>query len=143
MATATPSARRGPQTPQKQHAGLLELDAQPSPPASVLPENAARKVSALVWRAHIPDTYAVSRPELGTGKDPDPGDGAAGDQGFRIGLPARQWRLRDACGLSRLNDLPALWSQAYMSACNRRVISTSIHIANPGPASVPRGHASL
>ena len=27
-----------------------------------------------------------------------------GIRGLRIGLPARQWRLRDACGLSRLND---------------------------------------
>jgi hypothetical protein len=31
---------------------------------------------------------------------------------LRIGLPARQWRLRDACGLSCLNDFLALWSQA-------------------------------
>src|SRR6266566_2417468 len=72
MATATPSARRGPQTPQKQHAGSLELDAQPLSPASVLPESTARKVSALVWRAHIPDTYAASGPESATWKDPDP-----------------------------------------------------------------------
>jgi hypothetical protein len=36
MATATPSARRGAQTPQKQPAGLLELDAQPSA-ASIRP----------------------------------------------------------------------------------------------------------
>lgn len=35
MATATPSARRA-QTPQEQHAGLLELDAQPSA-ASIRP----------------------------------------------------------------------------------------------------------
>jgi hypothetical protein len=36
MATATPSARRGAQTPQKQHAGLVKLDAQPSA-ASIRP----------------------------------------------------------------------------------------------------------
>ena len=36
-------------------------------------------------------------------------------------MPARQWRLRDACGLSRLNDLLALWSQAHMPTCNRQV----------------------
>jgi hypothetical protein len=36
MATAIPSARPGAQTPQKQHAGLLELDAQP-PAASIRP----------------------------------------------------------------------------------------------------------
>ena len=37
-----------------------------------------------------------------------PGDGAVGDQELRIGLPARQWRLRDACGLSYLSDFLAL-----------------------------------
>jgi hypothetical protein len=31
-----------------------------------------------------------------------------GIRGLRIGLPARQWRLRDACGLTRLNDFLAL-----------------------------------
>jgi hypothetical protein len=72
-----------------------------------------------------------------------PGDGAAGDQGLRIGLPARQWRLRDACGLSRLNDFLALWSQAHVPSGNRQVTSTSIHMAKPVPASVPRGHAPL
>jgi hypothetical protein len=36
------------------------------------PESAARKVSASVRRAHIPDTYAASGPESGTWKDPDP-----------------------------------------------------------------------
>jgi hypothetical protein len=66
-----------------------------------------------------------------------------GIRGLRMGLPARQWRLRDACGLSRLNDFLALWSQAYMSSCNRQVTSTSIHMAKPGPASSPRGHAPL
>jgi hypothetical protein len=45
------------QTPQKQHAGLLELDAQPSAASIRLPEGAARKVSASMRRAHIPDTY--------------------------------------------------------------------------------------
>ena len=56
MATATPSAR-GAQTP---HAGLLELDAQPS--AATIPSSSwerGAEVSALVWRAHIPDTYAA------------------------------------------------------------------------------------
>jgi hypothetical protein len=42
------------------------------PPASVLPESAARNVSALAWRAHIPDTYAASGPGSATWKDPDP-----------------------------------------------------------------------
>ena len=133
----------GAQTAQKQHAGPLEVDAQPSAARIRLPEGAARKVSASVRRACIPDTSAASRPNRGPGRILIPGDGAAGDQGPRIGLPARQWRLRDACGLSRLNDFLALWSQAYMSSCNRQVTSTSIHMARPGPVSVPRGHAPL
>ena len=37
IATATPSARRGAQTSQKQHAGLPELDAQPSGASVRLP----------------------------------------------------------------------------------------------------------
>jgi hypothetical protein len=37
-----------------------------------------------------------------------PGDGAARDQGAQNSLPARRWRLLDACGLSRLNDFLAL-----------------------------------
>ena len=62
MATATPLSPPGAQPPQKQHAGLLELDAQASAARIRLPEGAARKVSASVRRAHIPDTYAASGP---------------------------------------------------------------------------------
>ncbi len=69
-----------------------------------------------------------------------PGDGAAGDQEAQ-NKPARQWRLHDACGLFRLNDLLALWSQAHMPSCNRQVTSTSVHMAKPGSASAPRAHA--
>jgi hypothetical protein len=43
-----------------------------------------------------------------------PGDGATEDQGLRIGLPARRWRLRDACGLSRLN---ASWRYGLRRTC--------------------------
>jgi hypothetical protein len=120
MATATALDPPGAETAQKQHAaGLLKLDAQPSAARIRLPEGAARKVSASVRRACIPDTYAASGPNREPGRILIPGDGAAGDQGLRIGLPARQWRLRDACGLSRLNDLLALWSQAHTPSCNR------------------------
>jgi hypothetical protein len=140
MATATPLGPPEAQTAQKQYAGSLEVDAQPSAARIRLPEGAARKVSALVRRACIPDTSAASGPEPGTEKDPDPRRRISG---LRIGLPARQCRLRDACGLSRLNDLLAPWSQAHLPSCNRQVTSTSIHMARPGPASVPRGHAPL
>jgi hypothetical protein len=56
MATATPSAKPRAQTAQKQHAGLLELDPQPSV-ARVRPcEGAAPTVSAplQVRRTRIP-----------------------------------------------------------------------------------------
>ena len=96
-----------------------------------------------MWRAHIPDTYAAPGPNQEPGRILIPGDGAAGDQGAQNRLSARRWRLRDACGLSRLNDFLALWFQAYMPSCIRQVTSTSIHMAEPGPASVPFGHAPL
>jgi hypothetical protein len=40
------------------------------------------------------------------------------------------------CGLSRLNELLALWSQAHMPSCNRQAKSTSIHRARPGSANL-------
>jgi hypothetical protein len=52
----------GAQTAQKQHAGLLKLEAQPSAARIRLLEGAARKVSASVQRACIPDTYTASGP---------------------------------------------------------------------------------
>jgi hypothetical protein len=66
-----PSARRGPDGAER-HAGLLELDAQPSAAGIRLPGGAARKVSAPVRRAHIPDTCAAPGPNQEPGKDPDP-----------------------------------------------------------------------
>ncbi len=146
MAAATPSARREPRRRRSRSStrGCSSWTRSHPPSASVLPESAARKVSALVWRAHIPDTYAASGPGPGTWKDPDPRRRSSrGSRGLRLGLSARQWRLREACGLSRLNHFLALWSQAYMPSCHRRVTSTSIHMARPGPASAPRGHAPL
>jgi hypothetical protein len=72
-----------------------------------------------------------------------PGDGAAGDQEAqnRPACPAMAVtrRLRPVPS----QRLPGAMSQAYMSSCNRQVTSTSIHMARPGPASVPRGHAPL
>jgi hypothetical protein len=94
---------------QEQHAGLLELDAQPSATRIRLPEGAARKVSASVRRACIPDTYAASGPNREPGRSCSPATEQPGIRRLRIGLPARQWRLRDACRMSRLNDLLALW----------------------------------
>ena len=72
MATVSALGPPGAETAQKQHAGLLKLDAQPSAARIRPPEGAARKVSASVRRAYIPDTSAASGPEPGTWKDPDP-----------------------------------------------------------------------
>jgi hypothetical protein len=72
MATATPLGPPGTQTVQKQHAWSLEMGAQPSAVRIRLPEGAARKVSASVRRAYIPDASAALGPEPGTCKDPDP-----------------------------------------------------------------------
>ena len=133
----------GAQTAEKQHAGLLKLDAQPSAARIRLPEGAARKVSASVRRACIPDTYAASGPNREPGRILIPGDGAAGDQGAQNRPVCLAMALRDARGLSRLNDFLALWSQAHMPSCNRQVTSTSIRMAEPGSDSAPRGHAPL
>ena len=83
-----PSARRWPRRRRSSTPGCSSWTRNHPQPAAVLPESAARKVS--------------------------PATGQPGIRGLRIGLPARQWRLRDACGLSRLNDFLALWSQAHM-----------------------------
>ena len=136
-----PSAPQRAQTAQKQHAGLLKLDAQPSAARIRLPEGAARKVSASVRRACIPDTYAASGPNREPGRILIPGDGAAGDQ---------EAQNRPACpamtATRRLRAVPsqrllARWSQAHMPSCNRQVTSTTVHMAKPGSASAPRGHA--
>jgi hypothetical protein len=81
MATATALGPPGAQAAQKQHAGLLKLDAQPSAARIRLPEGAARKVSASVRRACVPGTYAAAGPDREPGRILIPGDGAAGDQG--------------------------------------------------------------
>jgi len=145
MATATPLGPPRAQTAQKQHAGVLELDAQPSVASIRLPEGAAPKVSAPVQvrRAHIRTPTRHRAPNQEPGRILVPGDGAAGDQGAQN---------RPACAAiaatRRLRPVPsqrflALWSQAHTPSCSRQVTSTSIRMARPGPASAPRGHAPL
>ena len=122
-----PPLPAGAETAQKRKAGLLKLDAQPSAPESVFPR--ARHGRSLPRSGELAfrETYAASGPNREPGRI----------RRLRISLPARQWRLRDACGLSRLDDLVALWSQAHMPSCNRQVTSTSVHMAKPGSASAP------
>jgi hypothetical protein len=97
----------GAQTAQKQHAGCSSWT-RSHPPARIrLPSGAARKVSASARGPCIPDTCAAWGPNREPGMILIPGDGAAGDQGLRIGPPARQWRLRDTCRLSPPQRPPA------------------------------------
>ena len=130
---------------EKQHAGLLELDAQPSVASIRLPEGAAPNVSAPVEvrRAHIRTHTRHRAPNQEPGRILIPGDGAAGDQGAQN---------RPACAAiaatRRLRPVPsqrfrALWCQAHTPSCSRQVTSTSIRIVKPGLASAPRGHAPL
>jgi hypothetical protein len=111
------------------------------PPASVFPR--ARHGRSLPGAANLHSGHLRGTRHREPGRILIPGDGAAGDQGLRIGLPTRQRRSCDACGLSCLNDFLALRSQADMPLCNRQFASTSIHMAKPGPASAPRDHAPL
>jgi hypothetical protein len=72
MATATALGPPRAKTAEKQHTGLLKLDAQPSAARIRLAEGAARKVSASVRRACIPGHLRGIGPEPGTWKDPGP-----------------------------------------------------------------------
>jgi hypothetical protein len=113
MATATPL---GPPEPRRQRSstpGCSSWTRNPIRRRIRLPEGAARKVSASVRRACVPDTYAASGPNREPGRILIPGDGAAGDQGAQNRPACPAMAARDACGLSRLNDLLALWSQAH------------------------------
>jgi hypothetical protein len=65
MATATPLGSPGTHTVRKQHAWSLKLDAQRSAVRIRLPEGVARKVSASVRQAYIPDASAASGPRTG------------------------------------------------------------------------------
>jgi hypothetical protein len=133
MATATPLGRRGPRrrkssTPVAQ-AGRATIRSQHQSSLR------ARRGRSLPWCGEL--KFRTLTRHLAPNQEPEriliPGDGAAGDQGLRIDLPARRWRLPAACGLSRLNDFLALWSQAYMPSCNRQVTSTSIRTAKTRP----------
>jgi hypothetical protein len=127
MATATPSARRAPRRRRSSMPGYSSWTPSHPASASVFPEGVARRVSASMRRAHIPDTYAASDPESGTWKDLDPRRRSSRGSRAQNRPVCLAMALRDACGLSRLNDFLALWSQAHMPSCNRQSKSISIH----------------
>ena len=146
MAAATPSGRREPRRRRSSTPDCSSWTPSHPPPESVLTR--ARRGRSLPWCGGL--TFRTPTRHRAPDQEPGrmliPGDGAAGDQGAQnrpACLLARRWRLRAACGLSRLNHFLTLWSQPYMPSCNRRVTSTSIHMARPGPASAPHGHAPL
>jgi len=65
-------ARRGPRRRRSSTPGCPSWTRSHPPLASVPPENAAQKASALVWLIHIPDACAEPGPGSATWKDPDP-----------------------------------------------------------------------
>jgi len=136
MATATPSARRGPRRRRSSTPGRSRWTRSHLPPESIFPRarrgRSPPRCGELTFRT--PLQHRV--PEPGTEKDPDPRRRSSRGSGrLRTGLPARQWRLRDACGLSRLNDLLALWSQAHLprsrTAISGRIVFGSNNFRSP------------
>ena len=133
----------GAQTTEKQHAGLLKLDAQPSAARICLPEGTARKVSASVRRACIPDTYAASGPNREPGRTLIPGDGAAGGSGGseQACLPGNGGYATPAgCPVSTTSWR---YDPRPIPTCNRQVKSTSVHMAKPGSASPSRSRTAI
>jgi hypothetical protein len=138
MATTTPPRPAGAQTAQKQHAGLLKLDAQPS--AARIPSSRGRGTEGLCLGAaslHSGHLRGIGPPNREPGRTLIPGDGAAGDQ---------EAQNRPACpAMAATRRLRAVPSQRLSGAmisgapavCNRQVTSTSIHMANPGPVIAP------
>ena len=128
----TPSARRGPRRRRSSTPGCSSWTRSHPPPASVLPETAARKVclgGELTFRTPTRHRAPNRKPR----RILIPGDGAAGDQGpqNRPACPAiaATRRLRPVPS----QRLPALRSQVYKPSCNRQVTSTSIHMTEPRP----------
>jgi len=127
MAPALPRPAGAPTT-QKRTPGCPSWTPRHPPPESVFPGSRHGKslprCGELTFRT--PTRHRASSRE--PGRILIPGDGAAGDQEAQH-KPARRWRLRDACGLSRLNGFLAPSSQAHLPSCNRQVTSASIHMA--------------
>ena len=140
IATATALGPPGPRRRRSSTPGCSSWTRNLPPPESVFPRRGTEGLCLGAVSLHSGHLRGIGL-EREPGRILIPATEQPGIRGLRTGLPARQWRLRDACGLSRLNDLLALWSQAHMPSCNRQGTSTSVHMARPGSASAPRGHA--
>jgi hypothetical protein len=80
MATPTPSARREPRRRRSSTPGCSSWTRSHPQPASVLPESAARKVSAFVASSHSGHLHGIGPHNQEPGRTLIPGDGAVGDQ---------------------------------------------------------------
>jgi len=143
LATATPLGPPGPRRCRSSTPGRSSWTRSHVPPESVFPR--ARRGRSLPRCGEL--TFRTPPRHRAPNREPGrtliPGDGAAGDQRAqnRPACPAMAAARRRRAFLSQRFLAP--WSQAHMSSCNRQVTSTSIHMAKPGPASAPRGHAPL
>ena len=123
MATVTPIASAGPGRRRSSTPGGLRLARSHPPPESI--SSPGRRTERLPRCGEL--TFRTPRgvgPEPGPGRTLIPGDGAAGDQRAQnkpVPVSTASWRY----GLRRT------------PACDRQVTSTSIHMAEPGPASTP------
>jgi hypothetical protein len=90
------------------------------PPESIFPR--ARHGRSLPRRGELTSRTPTRHRALNRepGRILIPGGGAAGGQGPRTGLPARRLRIRDACGLPRLNDFLALCGHIAFGSNNFR-----------------------
>jgi hypothetical protein len=112
-----PRAAGGPDAAEAARRGCSSWTRSHPPPASVLPQRAAWKVSASVWRAHIPDTCAASGPGSATWKDPDPrrrsSRGSGGSE--QAGLPGDGgYATPAACPVSTTS-----WRHGLRRTCHR------------------------
>jgi hypothetical protein len=106
--TATPPARRGPRRRRSSTPDRLSRARSHLPPESVSPRARHGRPGLGAASSH-PGHLRGTGPRTGNPEGSrSPATEQAGIRRPRTGLPARQQRLRDACGLSRLNDFPAL-----------------------------------
>jgi hypothetical protein len=144
MATATPLGPPGPRRRRSSTPGCSSWTRNHPPPESVFPR--ARHGRSLPRCGELAFRTAPRHraPDRGPGRILIPGGGAAGDQ---------RAQDRPACpamaATRRLRAVPVSttsWRYGLRRTCRLvtgRFTSISVHMAIPGPASAPRGHAPL
>jgi hypothetical protein len=122
MATATPL---GPQGPDGGEAARRVAQAGRATIRRQNPSSRGRGTEGLYLGAaslHSGHLRGIG-PEPGTRKDPDPRRRSSRGSGLRIGLPARQWRLHHARGLSP-SQRPS-WRYGLRRTC--RLVTGRLH----------------